>query len=250
MKNFQSLKYHKSNRSLFSIFFLAVISFLISTGPASATIIADARGDFFSGVNNGDPGVLSAAGTGTWNYLASDTADPTSDPNGLNGLNWSTLRNSYEYNPSGPFFDSVDLQSAGLASDEIRMHPNSSGSAQYVVTRWITGVGEAGLINITGNVRKVDAGGGNGVTFDLFIDGVSAFTSTTLAFNDTIGTAFNLSATVGVGSTVDFVVGAINNDSNDSTGLKVTISQVPEPTTLALMGLGLIGMGFNRRKRL
>ncbi len=209
-----------------------------------AAIIADARGDFVAGISDGDPGtLLPATGTGTWNYLASDTANPTTDGDGLDVLTWDDSANqSYNYLTGGGSADSVDIQNINLAPDEIRMHP-STNAPSFAVVRWIAGPGEAGSINITGNVRKIDAGGGNGVTFGLFADGISLFSST-IAYNDTTGVSFDETVTVSVGSTVDFVIGSIANDSYDSIGLEATIT--PEPATICLLALG--GLMLRRRK--
>ena len=217
---------------------------------AQATIIADVRGDYAAGTNNGDPGILPATGTGNWNYLASDTVNPTLDGT-LDVLPWNSINSSYQNFTLGGSSNSIDLLSVGLSLQEIRMHPSASNRPPpFDVARWIAGVGEAGLINISGNVRKVDAGGGGGVTFDLFVNGISLFNST-LSFNDTVGVAFNQTLTVGVGSTVDFVVGPNGLDAFDSTGLKATITAVPEPTTMTLLGIGLVGLiGASARRRI
>ena len=73
---------------------LMIAATLFMSANASATIIADARGDFAPGVNIGDPGILPATGTGTWNYLASDTLNPTLDGT-LDVLDWDIGNNSY-----------------------------------------------------------------------------------------------------------------------------------------------------------
>ena len=229
---------------LVSALFIAICFCEAEIAVLQAATIADARGDFVAGTNEGDPGILPATGTGTWNYLASDTANPTDDGT-LDVLTWALGNISYNELTSDGSSDAVDLQHPNLASDEIRMHPAaSSRPPSFAVVRWIAGPGEAGSINITGNIRKVDAGGGSGVTFELFVDG-SSLLSSTLAFNDTVGVAFNETVTVSVESTVDFVVGPNGFDAYDSTGLKATIT--PEPATLSLLAIG--GMALLKRRR-
>ncbi len=206
---------------------LAVAALFWFGNIAQATIIADARDDFVAGANEGDPGVLPATGTGTWNYLASDTANPIDDVGGLDTLTWKIPNNSYINLTSGGSANAVDLLNPNLTSEEIRVHP-SARDPKFAVVRWEAGSGEEGLINITGNVRKVDVGGGDDVTFQIFVNGNSIFNAT-LAFNNAIGVSFDHSLTVGAGATVDFVIGPGGWDSYDSTGLKATITAAFTP---------------------
>jgi hypothetical protein len=57
--------------------------------------------------------------------------------------------------------------------------------------------------------------------------------------------------TVALGGIVDFAVGYGTDGSyyNDTTGLSATITTVPVPSTLLLLGSGLLGLGGWRRFR-
>ena len=223
---------------------MIALALLLAMGQAQASIIADARDDFVAGTSEGEEATsIPATGTGTWSYLASDTANPTSDGDGLDALTWKVADSAYMSWAGG---SSVHLQHDNLASDEIFMHPIDS-HPKYVVVRWIVGAAEAGSIDISGNVRKVDPGSDmkGSVTFELFVDG-SSLTSSTLAYNDTTGVAFDETVTVSVGSTVDFVIGPNGGIEHDGTGLQATIT--PEPTTLGMLALGAVAL-LRRRRR-
>ena len=183
----------KSRKGFFRVHrsHLFALLFIASIGQAHAIdiVIAGARGDFVAGTNEGDPGIMSAAGTGTWQYLASDFANPTLDGT-LDVLTWRVPNGAYYKFTSGGSANTVGLTSVlPLASDKIWMHP-SGRSPRFDVIRWIPGAGEVGVVNITGHIRKRHHGGG-GVTFDLFVDSSSVF-NTTLTGNDSGGVSFDL----------------------------------------------------------
>ena len=231
---------------------MIAVTFVTSMREAQGAIIADARGDFVPGTSDGDSGILPATGTGEWRYLASDTVNPTLDPSGLDLLLWRGASPAYWNPTTSPHSNMVGLfGSPGVASDEIQVFAsNVSIPPPYTVLRWIAGAGEAGVVDIAGTIRNLPrAGTGDGSTLDIFADGVSLF-SQFIAPNDSVGFAFNETATIGVGSTVDFVVGARGNDLWDLPVLKATIQPIPEPSTLVMWGLGILGLGaYHWRKR-
>ena len=92
---------------------------------------------------------------------------------------------------------------------------------------------------VTSGSARFDAG--EILKFDITLAGITA--------ND-----FNLLSIAGTGDTsndfhcVATHVQGTTGDGSDHLGASSCSSNVPEPTTLALMSLGLIGLGFNRRR--
>jgi len=54
---------------------------------------------------------------------------------------------------------------------------------------------------------------------------------------------------LGFGDTIDFVVAPNGSGGQKTTEVSATITQIPEPTTLALIGIGLAGLSFSRGRR-
>jgi hypothetical protein len=77
----------------------------------------------------------------------------------------------------------------------------------------------------------------------LFTDGIR-YETPLLALEFAIDTSFTLSAT----EYVEFYIDDSNYTDNIG-GISLDISLVPEPSVIALFGLGLIGVGFARRRQ-
>jgi hypothetical protein len=164
---------------------------------------------------------------------------PTLDGDGFDLLDWSVARQRYDYST----FVEPLVQDGGF---ELQFHPGQNGP-NWGVIRWTTGVGEDGLVNFSGNFRKQNTAG-TSVTGALFADGV-LIDSVTLAGNDGVGVSFDENIFVSAGSVVDFVIGTDGDSSGDLSGLNVSISSVPEPSTSMLLALsGVMGLICRRRR--
>lgn len=134
----------------------------------------------------------------------------------------------------------------GLAPGEILLHPGGRAPNGFdppifdAVVRFTVSV--AGLYSITGMFRSLDAG----LTDNhILVNGVSIFDNADQG-------AFNLSRLLAVGDFVDFTVGhSTDGIGSDSVGLTATLSVVPEPASVALVLVGLVGMSvaYGRRFR-
>jgi hypothetical protein len=208
------------------------ISFLIPSAGTAQVVIADVVADFVPGVDPGDIVMPPATGTGSWRYLASQTLNPTDAGANLADLEWDTTAELFE-RPTENHTDGFSEDAIALREDALLMHP--ADLSDVVVARWITGPGEAGEIDIVGNVAKGDPGGGDGIRFLVFVDGVSLFDEV-VAFDDVVGVPLSLtSVPVVEGSTTDFVVSKNGSAFFDSTFMTASVLQVPEPSA-GMMG--------------
>jgi len=148
----------------------------------------------------------------------------------------STFQLLNQYGPDSDFsnINTWHLQkgSGGFftAIGQTQVHPNGPVSTNgrqnvghWVCRRWISD--RSGPVQLSGHVAKLSAqgcGGCDGEHARVFVDGVQIWNQF-IAQTDSVGVAFNLAATLNVGSTVDFVIDPLGNDGQDFSLLTATI---------------------------
>lgn len=129
-----------------------------------------------------------------------------------------------------------------IAPGEILIDPSFSN--QFTIARWTAPY--AGTFSVTADWRDLDPNGGNGASADLVLNGTSIFNVNMVnGGSASLGTIY---LTLAAGDVLDFTVGTLGEPTYDSTGLTATITAVPEPSSWALMALGLVAV-FCRRRR-
>ena len=136
-----------------------------------------------------------------------------------------------------------------LPADLLQLHPGDPTSTQpmYVVLRWTSPL-SAGTVDVSGLFSSMF---NPGATTDAYIlvDGIAlplySFTFSGVGADHNFG----LTVPVTLGTTIDFVIGPHGDYNGDSTGLNVTISDVPEPAAGLWVAAGLLSLGLLRRVR-
>ena len=266
-----------------SFFILAGAVSFASAGVVNT--IADAAGDYVTAAG-GPSNVLTTFPPG-WSYLTSSTLPGgggteitlTAGSVGNTGeqgfnlsgalLNVSAVTGT---NSTGGDFEILGNGQANNAvvGTDLLLHPaQNTAVGNFVIARYTVSQADvtnqvAGSGTIAGNFRNLVTGGGaadESITADVFINNTSLF-SVTGGLNGDFGTSdiltqadgtFNLTGfTFAAGDTIDFIVGANGAFDADETALNAIIqvetSAVPEPSTIAILGLGCIGFVFRRRR--
>ncbi|QDV81438.1 Serine-aspartate repeat-containing protein D precursor [Stieleria magnilauensis] len=195
-----------------------------------STVLADLTADFVAAVDPaamtaGDSIDSDAAGGGTWQYLVSESIDPSSGSANLQRLAWDTTLNAFE----DPAFDHTDGSNGDFmgfpSGDELAFHPRIAAASHRLVARWVAGSTDAGQIAIEGRVRKSDIAAGDGTRLLVYADSVLVFDDV-IEGEDGRGFTFTLpEVDVAEGSIVDFVIDANSSSNSDSTRLSATITR-------------------------
>lgn len=201
----------QETRATLSLFIGVVFGFAILTGPAkSQTLITDCVSEFSR-----------VQGNNNWYY---GYYEGTFNSSGFR------LMEAYDRDLMSWFVENgrywTRLWPTGA-------HPNAETSSydrqeveQWAVRRWISDVNGKVTINVT--LAKWQTEAGDGVTGHIFIDGVSVWDEH-IAYDDTQGVHYAVSAELTTGSTVDFALEPGETDWADGSDFYATIV-VPEVT--------------------
>jgi hypothetical protein len=119
-------------------------------------------------------------------------------------------------------------------------HPNgtNSGGELWAARRWTSNHAQELLLQ--GGYRLENVGE---TEVRILVDGAQVFT----ALASPSLTNYYLSISLNEGSVIDFLILPRGSDRNDSTTFFATASVVPEPTTFALLSIGLLGLVLGSR---
>ena len=138
----------------------------------------------------------------------------------------------------------------GVVGTDLLLHPTSgptSEGAFVIVRRTITA---ADLTNgtdatISGSFRDLILS--PSVTAFVYHNTTELWTAGGSSLNP--GASFNINATLAENDTVDFILFNDGVYAGDETALRATIDVIPEPSSLALLSLGVLGLVGMRRRR-
>lgn len=198
----------------------------LSTGAAQAAIIADSVAEF-SATTNGANG---------WSYGYFN-----SPWDGNTFVNYDVVLGS-----SGAEYWTSTGDNGAISRDK----SGAGGSHKHVVRRWTSTVAGEVTINVT--VQKLDGTVNpynNGGYIRVMDNNVDLLGPDYIPGTDTATRNYSITTTVGVGDKVDFLLFDNGNNGWDTYIYTATISAVPEPAAVGILGLGAMGLLAARRRR-
>jgi hypothetical protein len=207
-------------------------------------------------------GITDTLGSGAWNFYVSSFASDTTYASATNTLlTWKTVPSAYGNGNKGyggtddynlPAMCTGALFSDGVvpASNELAVHPGNNA----LLIKWTAGAAEAtnGLA-VSGTFQRDVAKTGS--TFDgeyVYVYVAGALKQTLFVPSSDV-TQYSLSLTdltIAAGQSVEVFLQRNADFSADEARISMTISAVPEPSTLALLAGGLVGLiAYAWRKR-
>lgn len=129
-------------------------------------------------------------------------------------------------------------------------HPNGTNSApndeHWAIRRWVAdSLTESSELNLTWHLRAQNLNGGGGTGGELFLNG-TLLDKAVIGGTDDVGVTRSVIATVNPGDIIDLAltpenVDGTRSDGSDGSSFRLTIGPVPEPSTIILIGLGVVG---------
>lgn len=208
--------------------------------------------------------LASSASAQTYDFAADFSR--TTNPNGAWSYGWVTAPGG-AFNPYGSrtvnggieswndtgegrseslavlWYDVSNIHGIVMAPNEYALHPGPDG--EWSVARFVAPV--AGAFRIDALFDLVDADSPGSTDVDVWINGTPLGSSSLAGYGSS--KAYATTAQLSVGDTVEFVAnyGTDRSFFSDSTRLRATLSPVPEPASLAALGLGALAL-LRRRK--